>query len=141
MGPEWNDDGKERQMDNEDVDPQTTTTETVVRRFNDAFNRHDVDAVMALMTSDCVFENTSPAPDGDRYEGQAAVRGFWDQLFASTPDAHFETEEMFIAGDRCTVRWRYTYTASNGTPGHIRGVDVFRVQGGKVAEKLAYVKG
>ena len=46
----------------------------VVRRFNDAFNHHDVNAIMALMTPDCVFENTRPAPDGTRYEGAAAIR-------------------------------------------------------------------
>ena len=35
---------------------ETAATIAVVDRFNDAFNRHDVDAVMALMTVDCVFE-------------------------------------------------------------------------------------
>jgi steroid delta-isomerase-like uncharacterized protein len=128
-------------MNNGELDPDPTTTETVVSRFNDAFNRHDVDAIMALMTDDCVFENTSPAPNGQRYEGHDAVRAFWEGMFASTPDAHFETEEFITTDDRCTVRWRYTYIASDGTTGHIRGVDVFRIRDGKVAEKLAYVKG
>jgi ketosteroid isomerase-like protein len=116
-------------------------TRDIIDRFNDTFNRHDVDAVMALMTDDVVFENTSPAPDGERYEGQTAVRAFWERFFASTPSARFETEDMFTAGDRATVRWRYTWTGADGTPGHVRGVDVFRVRDGKVAEKLSYVKG
>ncbi len=128
-------------MNNGEIDPYPTIAETVVSRFNDAFNRHNVDAMMALMTTDCVFENTSPAPDGKRYEGQEAVRGFWAQIFNSTPEAHFETEEFFSADDRCTVRWRYAYTASDGTQGHIRGVDIFRTHDAKVAEKLAYVTG
>jgi ketosteroid isomerase-like protein len=129
-------------MHQDDVDPVPDgSAQAVVQRFNNAFNRHDVNAVMALMTADCVFENTSPAPDGERYEGQEAVRAFWNQLFSSTPDAHFDTEELFAAGDRCTVRWRYRYTSPDGTQGHIRGVDVFRIRDGKVAEKLAYVKG
>ncbi|MDQ3655542.1 MAG: nuclear transport factor 2 family protein [Chloroflexota bacterium] len=128
-------------MNNGEHGPEPITTETIVSRFNDAFNRHDVDAIMARMTDDCVFENTSPAPDGQRYVGQDEVRGFWEGLFASTPDVHFDTEDLFAAGDRCTVRWRYTFTTSEGTPGHIRGVDVFRIRDGKVAEKLAYVKG
>ncbi len=62
-------------------------------------------------------------------------------MFNSTPEAHFETEEMIATGDRCTVRWRYSYTAPDGTPGHIRGVDIYRIHDAKVAEKLAYVKG
>lgn len=125
----------------QDVSPDTLlprhpdTLETI-ERFNVAFNRHDVAAIMALMTEDVVFENTSPAPDGERYEGQAAVRAFWDQFFAGSSRAHFEAEEIFAAGDRCTVRWQYSWG-----DGHIRGVDLFRVRDGKVAEKLSYVKG
>jgi ketosteroid isomerase-like protein len=108
-----------------------------VNQFNDAINRHDLDAAMALMTDDCVLDTTWPPPDGERIEGQAAVRAYWEQMLRSSPDAHFDAEEMFAVGDRCTVRWRYTF---NGTQ-HIRGVDVLRVREGKIAEKLAYVKG
>ncbi len=111
-------------------------TISVVERFNDAFNRHDVDAVMTLMTDDVVFENTSPPPEGERYEGQPGVRAFWETFFAESPRADFVAEDTFAAGDRCTVRWRYSWG-----DGRIRGVDVFRVQDGKVAEKLSYVKG
>ena len=57
------------------ADPATRATLDVIRRFNEAFNRHDVDGVMALMTADCVFENTLPAPDGERFEGAGPVRG------------------------------------------------------------------
>ena len=111
-----------------------------IHRFNEAFNRHDADAVMALMTEDCVFDNTRPPPDGERMVGQAAVRAFWVELFRRSPQARFETEEIFAAGDRCVVRWTYHWV-KEGKPGHVRGVDIFRVQDGKVAEKLSYVKG
>ncbi|HEV7887924.1 MAG TPA: nuclear transport factor 2 family protein [Acidimicrobiales bacterium] len=107
-----------------------------VDAFNEAFNRHDVDAVMALMTDDVVFESTGPGPDGERHEGQAAVRAAWESLFASSPTARFEAEEVIEAGDRVVVRWRYDWGE-----GHVRGVDVLKVRDGKVAEKLAYVKG
>ena len=50
-------------------------------------------------------------------------------------------EDIYAADDRCTVRWVYNWVGDDGAPGHVRGVDVFRVQDGKVAEKLAYVKG
>jgi ketosteroid isomerase-like protein len=116
------------------------STQTVIERFNEAFNRHDVDAIMNGMTDDCVFENTRPAPDGTRITGQAAVRAFWEEFFRRSPQAQFDTEEMIAAGDRCIVRWRYSWVR-DGTPGHVRGVDVFRVWDGKVAEKLSYVKG
>lgn len=120
---------------------RATATLDTINRFNGAFNRHDVDAIMALMTDDCVFDSTAPPPDGRLFEGQAAVRGSWEELFRSSPDAFFETEELFVVDDRCTARWIYRWTAADGTPQHVRGVDVFRVRDGKVAEKLAYVKG
>lgn len=122
-------------------DELTAATTAAIERFNEAFNRHDVDAVMAAMTDDCLFENTSPAPDGERYTGQEAVRAFWEGFFASNLHARFEAEEMFVAGDRCVVRWLYHWVSGDGQPGYVRGVDVYRVREGKVAEKLAYVKG
>jgi ketosteroid isomerase-like protein len=114
------------------------TTRAAVDRFNDAFNRHDVDAVMDAMTADCVFESTTP-PNGVRFEGAAAVRGAWEELFTTSPTAHFAAEEVIVAGDRCVVRWRYTWEEAGG--GAVRGVDVMRVRDGRIAEKLAYVKG
>ena len=118
------------------MDAKTAETLDTIERFNEAFNLHDVDAVMALMTGDVVFENTSPPPDGERFEGQAAVRAFWEQFFASSPQAHFVAEDIVAGGDHCAVRWRDDWGS-----GHVRGVDLFRVRGGKVAEKLSYVKG
>lgn len=118
------------------MDTETAATLVTIDRFNEAFNRHDVDAVMALMTDDVVFENTSPPPEGERHQGQVAVRAFWEAFFAGSPRAHFAAEDTFATGDRCTIRWRYSWG-----DGSIRGVDVFRVRDGKVAEKLSYVKG
>jgi ketosteroid isomerase-like protein len=116
---------------------QSRDTLQVVWQFNAAFNRHDVTAIMALMTEDCRFENTAPAPDGSAYVGQVAVRMFWQRFFADAPDARFDWEEVFACGDRAVVRWVYHWSAE----GHVRGVDVMHVRNGKVAEKLSYVKG
>lgn len=123
-----------------DPDPVSDATVRIVEGFNAAFNRHDVPAIMALMTDDCVFDSTRPTPDGERLVGQEAVRAFWERFFTRSPQAIFETEEIFAAGTRCVVRWVYRWER-DGTPGHVRGVDVFRVRDGKVAEKLSYVKG
>lgn len=122
------------------ADPATASTIDAINRFNDAFGRRDVAAIMQTMTEDCVFENTRPAPDGERIEGQQAVRDFWEKFFERSPEARFTTEDIFAAGDRGVVRWRYDWVRE-GKAGHVRGVDVFRVRDGKVAEKLSYVKG
>ena len=120
--------------------PVAGTTLDVVNRFNDAINRHDGAAVAALLTEDTVFENTGPVPDGSRLEGKAAVAAFWEKWLAANPDATFEAEEVIVAGQHCTVRWIYR-KMRDGKPWHLRGIDVFTVRDGKVAAKLAYVKG
>ena len=110
-------------------------------RFSAAFGSGDVDAIMALMSDDCVFESTGPAPDGVWHEGASDVRRVWEELFGKTEDARFTEEESFVCGDRAVLRWRFSWAGRDGSPGHVRGVDVLRLRDGKVAEKLSYVKG
>ena len=107
-------------------------------RFNAAFGAGDLDAAMALVTDDVVFETTSPAPDGRRHEGRAAVRAAWAEVLG-TPGLDFTEEESFVSGDRAVVQWRYAWAGSD--PGHVRGVDVLRFRDGLICAKLSYVKG
>jgi ketosteroid isomerase-like protein len=113
----------------------------LIIRFNDALNARDLETVMRLLTADTVFENTYPAPNGTRYVGQSAVREFWEDFFRGSSDAHIEIEELFGQNDRAVLRWIYRWTDQAGHSGHIRGVDVYRVRDGLIAEKLSYVKG
>ena len=113
----------------------------LVIQFNDALNAEDLDTMMRLMTGDCVFENTSPAPDGERYAGQESVRAFWRDFFIASVRPRIEIEEIYAAGDRCVMRWTYRWLDAQGNPGHVRGVDLYRVENGRIAEKLSYVKG
>jgi predicted SnoaL-like aldol condensation-catalyzing enzyme len=107
-----------------------------VLAFNDAFNRHDVPAMMSLMSNDCVFENTFPAPDGSVYTGRETITQFWQDFFRESPHANIKIEEIFGMGFRCVMRWKYSWGK-----GHVRGVDVFRLKDGLICEKLSYVKG
>jgi predicted SnoaL-like aldol condensation-catalyzing enzyme len=113
----------------------------VVIAFNEAFNRHDVDAMMQLISDDSIFENTSPTPDGTRYVGKPAITRFWQEFFISSPQARIKIEESFGYGLRCVMRWRYDWVDEQGTPGHVRGVDLYQVKNGLISEKLSYVKG
>ena len=106
-----------------------------VHDFGAAWADHDLDRALGLVTDDCVFDNTDPAPDGTLYVGRDALRRAWQPIF-DDPSATFGAEETFAAGDRVVQRWVYTWDG-----GHVRGVDIFRVQDGKIAEKLSYVKG
>jgi len=52
----------------------------------------------------------------------------------------FDAEDIIVSGYRGVVRWVYRKVRA-GQPWHLRGVDIFTVRDGKVAAKLAYVKG
>ena len=107
----------------------------VVSVFGAAWGRHDLDAAIDLITDDCIFDNTDPAPDGTRCIGRSAIRDAWAPIFGD-PSSRFEPEETFAVDDRVVQLWRYSWST-----GHVRGVDVMRVRDGKIAEKLSYVKG
>ncbi len=118
---------------------RTSKIESSVRtvmEFNDAFNLHDVVGMMKLATDDTIFENTDPSPDGTKYSGKDAVTKFWEGFFRDSPNAHIDIEEIFGFGNRCIMRWTYTWG-----DGHVRGVDVFKLKDGLICEKLSYVKG
>ena len=121
--------------------PKVEAAMRIVLAFNDAFNRHDVPEMMKRMSENCVFENTDPAPDGTRYAGKASVTQFWQNFFDESPNARIDIEEIFSLGNRCIMRWNYSWKDAEGKKGHVRGVDIFRVEDGLIAEKFSYVKG
>ncbi len=117
-----------------------TGARTVIA-FNEAFNRHDVEGMMALMSADCIFENTQPPPDGEVIQGKEAVTQFWRDFFQASPQARIHIEELFGMGMRCVMRWRYEWLDADGNPGHVRGVDIYELKEGLISKKLSYVKG
>lgn len=107
----------------------------VVEAFGVTWAAHDLDGALSLVSDDCIFDATGPAPDGLRHVGREEIRLAWKPIFDDV-QSRFEVEETFGAGDRVAQRWCYTWQG-----GHVRGVDLFKVRDGKIAEKLAYVKG
>jgi len=112
----------------------------LVLEYNEAFNRHDVVGMMQLVSDDCVFENTTPAPDGAVYSGKEAITRFWQDFFLQSPYAQIEIEDIFGIGFRCIMRWKYDRVDETGEKGHVRGVDIFQVKSGYICEQLSYVK-
>lgn len=107
----------------------------VVDAFGEAWLAHDLDATLALLTDDCLFEAAGPAPDGVEHRGRDAIRAAWADIFADAA-SRFEVEETVAAGKRVMQRWTYHWA-----DGHVRGVDLFAVEGGLISEKRSYVKG
>ena len=107
----------------------------LVEAFGAAWAEHDLDGAISYLSGDCLFDATGPAPDGTRHVGHDDIRRAWKAIF-DDPSSKFEPEETFPSGDRVVQLWRYSWAG-----GHVRGIDVFKVSGGAITEKLSYVKG
>jgi steroid delta-isomerase-like uncharacterized protein len=109
--------------------------------FGAAWNRHDVDAIMASMTDDCVFDiTTGPDVCGKRYEGRERVRQAVARVFSIWPDARFGDARHFVSGDRGVSEWVFTGTRTDGTRTEVNGCDVFTFRNGKIVHKDSYFK-
>ena len=117
------------------------TMESLLQVFADAWNRHDVDALMSMMTPDGVFEASGGnAVDGQRYEGAVAVRAAYAAIFDAYPDAHWGDARHFVSGNRGLSEWTFTGTMKDGKRVEVTGCDVFTFLDGKIAIKNSYRK-
>ena len=108
--------------------------------FADAWNRHDVDAILSMMSADCIFEaSRGPEVKGTVYVGQEDARRGIEEVFATFPDAQWNGPKHFVAGDRGVSEWVFTGTGPGGRV-EVQGCDVFTFKGGKIAVKNSYRK-
>jgi haloalkane dehalogenase len=115
-----------------------TETSEVIRRFNEAFQRHDPSGLADLVADDCVIENTHPAPNGARHVGRDACLELW-QGIATAPEVRFDLENVIVVDDRAIILWRLR--RGDGDHDSVRGVNLMRVRDGRIVEGLGYVKG
>lgn len=116
-------------------------TVEVLQDFADAWNRHDVDALMTFMTDDCVFEASAGADvTGTRYVGREAVRAGFAEVWAIFPDAHWGNARHFVSGTRGVSEWTFAGTRADGTRVEVHGCDLFTFRDGKIALKNSYRK-
>ncbi len=121
-------------------DDQHDARLALLRDFAEAWNRHDVDAILEAMTPDCVYAQSAGSDEGGlRFEGQTAVRTALEEMFATFPDAAWRDAVHFVAGDRGLSEWLFTGTGPDG-PVAARGCDVFTFRGGLIAVKDSFRK-
>jgi steroid delta-isomerase-like uncharacterized protein len=118
-----------------------TATTGILERLLAAFNRHDVEGILAFFTDDCVFEMPrGPDPWGRRLEGKAQVREGIEARFAGIPDIHYGEDRHWVLGDRGVSEWTITGTDTSGQRVEVRGCDLFEFRDGKIARKDSYWK-
>jgi steroid delta-isomerase-like uncharacterized protein len=110
-------------------------------RFADAWNRHDLEALMSMMTDDCVFEaSAGPHVNGQRSEGKDEVRAAYAAVFQTFPDAHWADARHIISGNRGVSEWTFTGTQRDGKRVEVTGCDLFTFRDGRIAIKNSYRK-
>jgi len=116
-------------------------TTATLEAFADAWNRHDVDALMSFMTDDRAFEaSAGPEVCGTRYAGREAVQAGFAEVFVTFADAHWGGATHFVAGERGVSEWTFTGTRADGTRVEMHGCDVFAFRDGKIQRKNSYRK-
>jgi ketosteroid isomerase-like protein len=117
------------------------TPEAILEAILDAFNRHDLDAIMAFFAEDATLETPRGSePWGTRYEGKAAVREGLAARFSGIPDVHYGEGRHFVCGERAVSEWLLTGTTTAGQRIAVRGCDLWEFRDGLVVRKDSYWK-
>ncbi|HYY76193.1 MAG TPA: nuclear transport factor 2 family protein [Gaiellaceae bacterium] len=118
----------------------------LIERYNDAWNRHDVDEIVSMHAPGMVFENHTA---GERVEGEA-VRAHVASIFESWPDLRFETRRLYAREGLVVCEWTATATHSRtisragleaeatGAQLEWEGVDIFPIEDGLIERKDVY---
>jgi len=116
-------------------------TDELLKRFLEAFNRHDLDSIMSYFADDCVlFMPRGAKPRGDRYVGKKEVRVGLAKRFEGIPDVHYGDDRHWICGDLGVSEWTLTGTSASGQHIEVRGVDLLEFAEGKLIRKDSFWK-
>lgn len=119
---------------------------TAIARYNEAWNDHDLDAIVAMHAPDMVFENHTA---GEAASG-GAVRDHIGAIFAAWPDLAFATRRLYVREGLVVQEWTASATharemrrgdlvaAPTGNRVEWDGLDVIPFEGGLVKRKDVY---
>jgi len=113
----------------------------MLRAIAAAFDRHDLDAIMAHFTDDAVFDGPRGSePWGTRFVGKDAVREAFAARLSGIPDIRYTDDDHFLDGDRGASEWTLSGTTTDGQRIEVRGCDLWTLRDGKVVKKDSYWK-
>lgn len=122
--------------------------EKVIAAYGEAWNGHDLEAILALHTEDSVFENHT---SGGKAVGKPAIRAILKGVFATFPDIRFDARRTYVRDGLVIQEWTAAATLAIAyTSGGVtvqptgkriswNGVDVIPFTGNLVARKDVYV--
>jgi ketosteroid isomerase-like protein len=121
--------------------PSAKVDTPVLQAFLDAFNAHDVHAIMSFFTEDCVMDiPRGPGLGGRRLVGEEQVREAIQSRLDGIPDVRYDDDRHWICGDRGVSEWTLRGMQRTGEPIEVRGCDLFEFVDGKVSRKDSFWK-
>jgi ketosteroid isomerase-like protein len=121
--------------------PSAKTATSLLEDFLDAFNAHDVDAIMAFFAEDCVMDMPrGPGPGGRRLVGRQQVREGIQSRLDGIPDVHYGDDSHWRCGDRGVSEWTLSGTQPTGERIAVRGCDLLQFADGKISRKDSFWK-
>lgn len=116
-------------------------TEADLAATFDAFNRHEIEAVMEHFAEDCVFYTVGGSEVfGTRIEGRKAIADAFVAVWTGMPDATWDRHSHFVCGDRGVSEWTFRGTDASGMRVEAEGADLFTIRDGKIVVKQALRK-
>jgi ketosteroid isomerase-like protein len=116
-------------------------TPDLLRGFLDAFNRHDLDAIMDCFADECVlYMPRGPGPRGDQFVGKTDVRTGLHKRFEGIPNVHYGDDRHWACGDFGVSEWTLTGISVAGKRLEVRGVDPLEFVDGKITRKDSFWK-
>ena len=128
---------------NHQITENMNVTTDTLKQILDAFNKHDLDAIMDFFSEDCTFDfPRGPEPWGRRFIGKAQVREGLAGRFKGIPDVHYGEDRHWIsvAGNQAVSEWTLTGTTTSGVKLKVRGCDLWEFKNGKITRKDSYWK-
>jgi taurine dehydrogenase small subunit len=118
------------------MDPRDAAAalEETIGRYNEAWNAHDVDAILTYHAPGMVFENHTA---GDRVEGDA-VGPHIAGIFERSPDLHFTGRRLYARDGLVVSEWTAAATNRTGQRVEWDGIDVFPFENGLILRKDVY---
>lgn len=112
-------------------------TTAVIEKFNEAFRLHDITLLYDIISEGCIMEAAMPAPNGIAVSGKEECLVFWEGLM-SNKETRFTPEKVTISGENAFIQWRCYW--GEGEENSVRGVNIMKIENGKIIEALGYVK-
>ena len=117
-----------------------SSAESLAQLF-DAFNRHDIDAVMSVFADDCQFFTVAgDEVHGSLVDGSEAIARAFVGVWSAMPDVHWAHHSHFVHGDRAVSEWVFSGTNADGSRVEVQGADLFTLRDGKIVVKQAFRK-